>query len=133
MGHPRGTKSSLLDLASSSSSKYVLFCPDSFHLNALNNSLTEKLWLDLDGWLDMYSNDNVGGNALVSFESPLLQLRSTSKRRILTHNSTFAGGLNNGGPAGLVYGFIFTFIGSFLQCLVMAELASMFVEIFLII
>ena len=71
MGHPRGTKSSLQDLGSCSSSKCVTSCPDAFDLNALNNSSTEKLWLDFDSWLDMHSDDNMGGNALVSLESPL--------------------------------------------------------------
>ena len=39
--------------------------------------------------------------------------------------STFQSGLANGGPAGLVYGFLFTWIGSIVQVLVMAEMASM--------
>ncbi|PQE27665.1 choline transport protein [Rutstroemia sp. NJR-2017a BBW] len=34
-------------------------------------------------------------------------------------------GLTNGGPSGLVYGFIFAWIGSALQALVMGEMASM--------
>ena len=41
----------------------------------------------------------------------------------------FQAGLANGGPSGLVYGFLFTWIGSGLQVLVMAELASMFVNL----
>ncbi|KAL8651850.1 MAG: hypothetical protein Q9210_003024 [Variospora velana] len=39
--------------------------------------------------------------------------------------TVFQSGLTNGGPAGLIYGFLFTWIGSGLQALVMAELASM--------
>ena len=39
--------------------------------------------------------------------------------------STFQQGLANGGPAGLVYGFLLTWIGSMVQALVMAEMASM--------
>ncbi|MCJ1426816.1 hypothetical protein MMC29_004719, partial [Sticta canariensis] len=39
--------------------------------------------------------------------------------------TVFQSGLNNGGPSGLIYGFIFTWIGSILQALVMAEMASM--------
>ncbi|CAO1597488.1 hypothetical protein XANCAGTX0491_001296 [Xanthoria calcicola] len=39
--------------------------------------------------------------------------------------TVFQSGLTNGGPAGLIYGFIFTWIGTGLQALVMAELASM--------
>ena len=34
----------------------------------------------------------------------------------------------NGGPAGLVYGFIIAWIGGTLQALVMAEMASMYVQ-----
>lgn len=40
--------------------------------------------------------------------------------------SVFQGGLLNGGNAGLIYGYIFVWIGSILQVLVMAEMASMF-------
>ncbi|KAF2088439.1 amino acid transporter-like protein [Saccharata proteae CBS 121410] len=38
---------------------------------------------------------------------------------------TFEGGLENGGSAGLVYGYLFIWIGNMLQAVVMAELASM--------
>ena len=36
-------------------------------------------------------------------------------------------GLQNGGPAGLIYGFILAWVGQSLQALVMAEMASMYV------
>jgi len=39
--------------------------------------------------------------------------------------TAFQAGLYNGGPSGLVYGFIFSWIGTLLQALVMAEMASM--------
>ena len=39
--------------------------------------------------------------------------------------SAFQAGLYNGGPSGLVYGFLFSWVGSLLQALVMAEMASM--------
>lgn len=39
--------------------------------------------------------------------------------------SAFQAGLTNGGPAGLVYGYIFAWLGTMAQTLVMAELASM--------
>lgn len=42
-------------------------------------------------------------------------------------SSGFHSGLANGGPAGLVYGFFFAWIGTTLQALVMGEMASMFV------
>lgn len=44
---------------------------------------------------------------------------------LTTFASIFQSGVNNGGPSGLVYGFLFTWIGSILQALVMAEMASM--------
>lgn len=37
-------------------------------------------------------------------------------------------GLQNGGPAGLVYGFLLVWCGASFQTLVMAEMASMYVE-----
>lgn len=40
---------------------------------------------------------------------------------------TLKNGLENGGPAGLVYGFLFAWAGAVLQALVMAEMASMYV------
>ncbi|PVH91255.1 amino acid transporter [Periconia macrospinosa] len=39
--------------------------------------------------------------------------------------TSFQSGLLNGGPAGLIYGFIFAWIGTFLQACVMGEMASM--------
>lgn len=39
--------------------------------------------------------------------------------------TVFQSGLNNGGPSGLLYGFLFTWLGSIFQILVMGEMASM--------
>ena len=39
--------------------------------------------------------------------------------------SVFQNGMNNGGTGGLIYGFLFTWIGCGIQALVMAEMASM--------
>ena len=39
--------------------------------------------------------------------------------------SSFEGALKNGGPAGLIYGFIFAWIGTLLQALVQGEMGSM--------
>ena len=41
---------------------------------------------------------------------------------------TLLNGLQNGGPAGLIYGYIFVWCGASLQALVMAEMASMYVH-----
>ncbi|KAL8918448.1 MAG: hypothetical protein Q9208_007354 [Pyrenodesmia sp. 3 TL-2023] len=70
----------------------------------------------------MYLDDHLGD---------ILDVRipgSVALRKRLNHVASFSvfqSGLSNGGPAGLIYGFIFTWIGSGLQALVMAEMASM--------
>ena len=43
------------------------------------------------------------------------------------HHSTLYNALENGGPAGLIYGYLFVWCGVILQALVMAEMASMYV------
>lgn len=40
---------------------------------------------------------------------------------------TLYNALENGGPAGLIYGYLFVWCGVILQALVMAEMASMYV------
>ena len=42
--------------------------------------------------------------------------------------SVFQAGLAKGGPSGLVYGYLFTWLGNISQVLIMAELASMLVS-----
>lgn len=44
-----------------------------------------------------------------------------------TSHSTLFNALENGGPAGLIYGYLFVWCGAILQALVMAEMASMYV------
>ena len=44
------------------------------------------------------------------------------------HDRILLNGLENGGPAGLIYGYLFVWIGATLQALVMAEMASMYVR-----
>ena len=39
--------------------------------------------------------------------------------------NAFQAGLENGGPAGLIYGFLLTWVGVFSQALVMAEMGAM--------
>ena len=45
-----------------------------------------------------------------------------------TSSSTLFNALENGGPAGLIYGYLFVWCGAILQALVMAEMASMYVS-----
>ena len=44
-----------------------------------------------------------------------------------TSYRTLYNALENGGPAGLIYGYLFVWCGVILQALVMAEMASMYV------
>lgn len=37
-------------------------------------------------------------------------------------------GFSNGGPAGLIYGYLFVWAGASLQALVLAEMGSMYVN-----
>ena len=45
-----------------------------------------------------------------------------------TSYSTLYNALENGGPAGLMYGYLFVWCGVILQALVMTEMASMYVS-----
>lgn len=45
-----------------------------------------------------------------------------------TSSRTLYNALENGGPAGLIYGYLFVWCGVILQALVMAEMASMYVS-----
>lgn len=44
---------------------------------------------------------------------------------LISPGSSFQTGLANGGPAGLIYGFLFAWLGTGLQALVMGEMGSM--------
>ena len=44
-------------------------------------------------------------------------------------HSVLEAGLLNGGPSGLIYGFIFAWVGSIMQVLTMAEMGSMYVHL----
>lgn len=70
----------------------------------------------------MYIDDYLGRNFNVGqiIRDVFLPLLTNSIR-------TFQLGLTNGGPAGLIYGFIFAWFGTTLQALVMGEMASAFV------
>lgn len=48
-------------------------------------------------------------------------------------NRTLLNGVDNGGPAGLIHGYIFVWCGASLQALVMAKMASMYVHLRIII
>ena len=54
----------------------------------------------------------------------ILSLVLSSAERSV-RNRTLLNGLQNGGPAGLIYGYLFVWLGATLQALVMAEMASM--------
>ncbi|KAF4630595.1 hypothetical protein G7Y89_g7543 [Cudoniella acicularis] len=56
---------------------------------------------------------------------PIIGLTSTLMITWEAVTATLVNGLEDGGPAGLIYGYLFVWFGSFLQTLVMAEMASM--------
>ena len=78
-----------------------------------------QIWALLYRWFDMYAHDHMGGGLDVSISSNIVRMECKMWSRV------FQSGLTNGGPAGLVYGFILVWIGTALQTLVMAELASL--------
>ena len=45
----------------------------------------------------------------------------TGKHQLILLHSSFQTGLANGGPGGLIYGYLFAWLGTFLQALVMGE------------
>ena len=67
----------------------------------------------------------MGGDHVVSLGRPNSCNRSKTKSR---RYRTLLNGLENGGPAGLIYGYLFVWCGVSLQALVMAEMASMYVH-----
>ncbi|KAM0800484.1 amino acid transporter-like protein [Usnea florida] len=56
---------------------------------------------------------------------PVIGLTSTLMITWEAITATLLNGLQNGGPAGLIYGYIFVWCGASLQALVMGEMASM--------
>ena len=80
-----------------------------------------QVWTLFDCRLNVYTDDHMGGRFDVARPS------STTLTRQLTTFRVFQSGLTNGGPAGLIYGFIFVWVGTALQTAVMAELASLYV------
>ena len=73
-----------------------------------------------------YAHDNVGSHYVVS-KRHLFHNVATQKLTAGTSYRTLFNGLENGGPAGLIYGYLFVWCGATLQALVMAEMASMYV------
>ncbi len=71
----------------------------------------------------MYTDGNLGRSLFVSLAGR--KFLSTESRHVLTGNhSVFSLGLGNGGPAGLVYGFIICWIGTVCLFCSLAEMAS---------
>ncbi|KAL2043899.1 hypothetical protein N7G274_003419 [Stereocaulon virgatum] len=56
---------------------------------------------------------------------PVIGLTSTLMITWEVITATLLNGLENGGPAGLIYGYLFVWVGATLQAFVMAEMASM--------
>ena len=79
-----------------------------------------KISYDIDDRTDKYTDDHMG-----SYRVGSLLLDPSVLSLTLMRVSTFQNGLRNGGRAGLVYGFLFAFIGTTLQALVQGEMGSM--------
>ncbi|MCJ1391115.1 hypothetical protein MMC18_003977 [Xylographa bjoerkii] len=71
------------------------------------------------------SSDPDNDEAVLARFGKRQQLRRGFRSMSAIGLTTLQFGLQNGGPAGLVYGYIAAWIGAFLQALVMAEMASM--------
>ena len=88
----------------------------------------EKLWTAAYCWSDKHLDDYLGSDYIVSIPN----FHPVRRRFWLANPSAslreLVYGLSNGGPAGLVYGYLFVWCGASLQALVMAEMASMYVR-----
>jgi hypothetical protein len=72
----------------------------------------------------VYLDGNLGGAFLVSFRAQDEPLSYQDLARLTDAISVFIFGLTNGGPAGLVYGFIICWIGTVGLFCSLAEMAS---------
>ena len=69
----------------------------------------------------------MGSHHVVS-RHPLSRDEPSEKLMAGISSRTLFNALENGGPAGLIYGYLFVWCGAILQALVMAEMASMYVS-----
>ena len=88
----------------------------------------EEFWPLVSGRLDLHHLDHLGGSP----EVRTCGGRKGSSRAHLLY-SVLEAGLLNGGASGLIYGFIFAWVGSIMQVLTMAEMGSMYVHTIVII
>ena len=84
------------------------------------------LWSPTCDRSDQYPHDNMGSHYVVSGH-PSSRNSNTKKLMAGVSYRTLFNALENGGPAGLIYGYLFVWGGVILQALVMAEMASMYV------
>ena len=68
------------------------------------------------------------GSHYVVSKHPFSRDRGAEKLMAGLLSRTLFNALENGGPAGLIYGYLFVWCGAILQALVMAEMASMYVS-----
>lgn len=86
--------------------------------------LAAKIPPDINHRTDDHADDFVGIS--ISVRVPIFGASAWIKM-LITIISSFQIGLKNGGPAGLIYGFLFSWAGTTLQALVMGEMGSMWV------
>lgn len=95
-----------------------------FQISFQNNVIIAEFWTPFYRRIDLHIDDHLGGYFDVRMN------QSTRSHQLLASDNNiitriFQLGLTNGGPSGLVYGFLFAWIGTALQALVMGEMASM--------
>lgn len=88
-----------------------------------NLRVVEKLWSGLNDRADQHHDDYVGGDNIVSRLLADEMIYEVADCRAWCR--TLLNGLQNGGPTGLIYGYLFVWCGASLQALVMAEMGSM--------
>ena len=93
----------------------------------LNIGNPERLRTATNYRSDEHLDDYLGGVHIVSIPYPPPKRRGFPLADLSASPRGLLYGLENGGPAGLVYGYLLVWCGASLQALVMAEMASMYV------
>ena len=104
----------------------TLTCFPTLLLYQLTDRSPAKIWPCVYNRAYLHLDDYMGGISDVSLNFST-NVGCLDQIKLKDSFSVFQNGLNNGGPAGLVYGFLVTWVGNGLQALVMAEMASMLV------
>ncbi|MCJ1354574.1 MAG: hypothetical protein MMC33_004563 [Icmadophila ericetorum] len=88
----------------------------------LTSNVTAELWLYVDLGLQLYGAYNMGGFFGVGEQSHKIFL---ALKKLLKFCSVFDSGFTNGGPAGIIYGYVLVWIGTLSTFATLSELTSM--------